>query len=140
MTQVVYYDEVAVEDIDIYRQESDGAPLLYGIHAIGTPYYKIGYSTDPVRRLAQVQMLAPQPLRIAGLIPFGSASQEAAVHRRLRYYRHRGEWFDMEAAATDLTKAVGDLVTPWQAVRFYYGYPLLTHEGRRFKHPEGWVL
>lgn len=126
-------------DTETFVASANGAPFLYGMHACTTPYYKIGFSRDPERRLAQVQALAPQPLRLVGMIPQADAAAEAEMHRRLRAYRHRGEWFNMERAATDLTLEVGAVVTPWHTIRFYFGFALSTSDGRWFQHREGWV-
>ena len=115
----------------------DGAPMLYGIRAEGTDLYKIGFSRDPVRRLRQVQGLAPQPLELIGIIPFGDAAMEALVHRRLDFCRHRGEWFDLAVASEVASAALGFPVTPWVSVRFFAGLTVKGPDGRPWHYAEG---
>ena len=126
--------------LDDWIAEANGDPFLYAFHATGTPYYKVGFSCDPVRRLRQVQSLAPQPLELIGLIPGFGSDYEAAVHRRLAAYRHRGEWFRLRDVAEELTEVVGRFVSPWEAVRFMVGFSLLNSAGdTHYGHRDGWA-
>jgi hypothetical protein len=56
--------------------------------------YKIGYSTDPVRRLEAVQAACPAPLVFEWAIPcWGNDGTELKLHRRFAEQRVHGEWF-----------------------------------------------
>lgn len=57
---------------------------------------KIGYTQyfDAKQRIAQLQTANPRPLRVLGVRPDGTPENERMLHRELRKYRLRGEWFD----------------------------------------------
>lgn len=107
-------------------------PFLYTIYAEGTDYYKVGFSRDPQRRLNQVQGLAPQPLTLIGAIPAMGASAEALVHRRLRGWRHRGEWFNLHDPAYFWGHQVGRTLTPWEVVRLAAGFQVVGPDGHAY--------
>jgi hypothetical protein len=71
-------------------------PVVYFISAAAKPRHpiKIGFSsTRSVRnRLAQIQTGYPYPLEIL-LVIEGTRDLEQEMHRALRAYRLRGEWF-----------------------------------------------
>lgn len=53
---------------------------------------KIGYTTDPARRIADIRTYLPD--EIAGLaVVRGGRAEEQRLHRALRPHRIRGEWF-----------------------------------------------
>ena len=56
--------------------------------------YKIGYSTDPVRRLKTIQASCPVPLSLEWVIPcWGNDGTELKIHRKFAEQREEGEWF-----------------------------------------------
>lgn len=58
--------------------------------------YKIGYSTDPVRRWESVQASCPVPLIFEWAIPcWGNDGTELKLHRKFALERVRGEWFKL---------------------------------------------
>lgn len=72
--------------------------MLYVINAIGTDYYKIGFSTaDPERRLEDLQTGSPFDLKTILLID-GDRADEAKIHNFLkqRGVHVRSEWFEIK--------------------------------------------
>lgn len=61
-------------------------------HGAGGPV-KIGRSTDPLGRLANLQTAAPEPLTLAGVLKEDTGQSEQNIHRFFREDRLRGEWF-----------------------------------------------
>jgi hypothetical protein len=56
--------------------------------------YKIGYSTDPVRRLKSIQATCPVSLAFEWAIPcWGNDGTELKIHRKFDGKRVHGEWF-----------------------------------------------
>ncbi|MGV4985812.1 GIY-YIG nuclease family protein [Streptomyces sp. NRAIS4] len=68
---------------------------VYVIGASDSPVAKIGVSTDPERRLRQIQSMSPLRLEILWTCP-GSYPLEGRLHAQLRAYRSHGEWFDFQ--------------------------------------------
>lgn len=58
----------------------------------GNGQIKIGYSVDPLSRLATLQTASPCALTLLALHPGGMAT-EAGLHERYAEYRLNGEWF-----------------------------------------------
>ena len=56
--------------------------------------YKIGTTTNPLRRWQQVQVHSPWDLNAFALIP-GGYELESEMHSQLAEHRIRGEWFGM---------------------------------------------
>ena len=63
-------------------------------------HHKIGVSTDPIARLAQLQTGSPVPLRFAyiGATRSNGYNIEAAAHALLDAHRQEGEWFLVPAS------------------------------------------
>jgi hypothetical protein len=76
---------------------------VYLIHDRVGDRHKIGVSTDPVRRLRQLQTGNATPLDLQGRFATPRARQlESQLHQRYAPHRLAGEWFDLppgEAAA-----------------------------------------
>jgi hypothetical protein len=53
---------------------------------------KIGYSTNPRRRLEDLQAACPYRLSIRGVIE-GDCKKEGQIQARLKVHRIHGEWF-----------------------------------------------
>lgn len=68
--------------------------FVYVIHAIGTSFIKIGYSTNPQSRLTALQTASPYALRILGFWP-GNRLTERRIHKYLSQFRRSGEWFSV---------------------------------------------
>lgn len=67
---------------------------VYVIHAAGTNRIKLGFSTKPQERLAQLQTASPFPLQMLACWP-GSIERERRLHRYLAEFRQVGEWFEV---------------------------------------------
>lgn len=73
---------------------------LYLIHCVGTKYYKIGISANPIERLVALQLC--NPIKLELLMTFGFSSRQASLeaeawaHKGLSKYAVRGEWFALE--------------------------------------------
>jgi len=67
---------------------------VYFIQQVGKPEtpIKIGYSSDPGRRISEVQIGSSEPLHFLCLFE-GSIHDEARVHARFAHLRLQGEWF-----------------------------------------------
>lgn len=75
---------------------------LYFIRQVSTTKYKVGWTTDPISRLSNLQTGNPDKLEIARLfaIKNGRAVEaESHIHNQLKQiHRHiQGEWFDISA-------------------------------------------
>ena len=64
-------------------------------------FVKIGFAVSPEKRLAELQIANPSPLRIEAKIEcpnYGCATRlEKKIHRACKKYGIRGEWFEMDA-------------------------------------------
>ena len=66
--------------------------MIYFIQSDENGLIKIGSSTDPERRLRELQTSSNAPLRILLTLP-GTSEEEALLHERFRNYRQQGEWY-----------------------------------------------
>jgi hypothetical protein len=55
----------------------------------------VGFSIDPAKRLENMSANSPLPLRILASYA-GTRKDEAALHRKLKAFRKRTEWFGPE--------------------------------------------
>lgn len=79
--------------------------MIYFIECVGTPFVKVGFATSNADfRLKDLQVGNPLELRLVAVIA-GSRSDEKAIHRTLRHFRQRGEWFS-RPEAMQLLRAV----------------------------------
>jgi hypothetical protein len=84
---------------------------VYVMGCEDTRLVKIGHTGDPARRLREIQVLAPSPLRLLweSTSDHGEAT-ERNLHLLFKGYRKHGEWFDFgECDAVALVKAAADL-------------------------------
>lgn len=73
---------------------------IYIISA-GRGQLKVGIAQDIQKRMAQLQTGCPEHLRLVHQVPIVAIKAqrlEKALHRRLKRYRIRGEWFRLSAA------------------------------------------
>jgi hypothetical protein len=56
------------------------------------PYFKIGSSDNPERRIKDLQASCPYPI-ITFIIKYGSGHLEPILHSIFKEYHHQGEWF-----------------------------------------------
>lgn len=73
---------------------SVGASHLYVIGGDGLPYVKIGTSTDPQRRIRQLQTGLPFTLSVLWSCEMDQYL-ERDLHEVFSDFRVRGEWFDL---------------------------------------------
>jgi DNA-binding transcriptional regulator YiaG len=57
---------------------------------------KIGWATDPARRLSELNVGSPVSHELLGVVP-ATKAQERELHLLLKPWRVRGEWFDGSA-------------------------------------------
>lgn len=66
---------------------------VYFIQAEGGGPIKIGWATDPAKRLAGMQPHSPLKLVLVFSEP-GNGREEAELHEQFAKYRLHGEWFE----------------------------------------------
>jgi hypothetical protein len=64
---------------------------------------KIGYSSSPEKRLKELQTGYPDALKILLMIP-GDEKTERIIHRQLKEFRLKGEWFKPDRYVVDKIK------------------------------------
>ena len=69
---------------------------------------KIGWTTDPTKRLSNMQLANPDKVAIAALMR-GGGREEAVLHRAFAALHHRAEWFREEGALAELVGLIGEL-------------------------------
>ena len=74
---------------------------------------KIGFTTDPKKRISQLQSASSQALKSVCVVP-GTRAHERHIHRRLGAYRIRGEWYSSslivdECVSKLIREAWGDI-------------------------------
>lgn len=69
-----------------------GNRMIYLVKAVGTQYVKIGVASNPIARIRGLQTGMPTDLTILAAA-YWPDSNERRLHRVLRQYRTRGEWF-----------------------------------------------
>ena len=82
---------------------------VYFVRAEGTPFVKIGKSSNMRRRLAGIQTGCPHKVTVERWIDVAGLYQgrredidiERSLHSRLRLYRHIGEWFRLSRRMVD---------------------------------------
>lgn len=69
--------------------------MVYVIRAAGTDFYKIGYTGGSIEaRMRQISTYCPHELTIFCVID-GGRLMEKEIHRTLRVYHARNEWFSV---------------------------------------------
>jgi hypothetical protein len=86
------------------------ATYVYFVQAEGLPEVKIGYATNPITRLAELQCGNAHNLEIVALL-LGSKATERTFHTYWREAKVRGEWFGhgCEHAILEMADAVSFL-------------------------------
>jgi len=73
---------------------------VYLIQVGSTNNYKIGYSKEPVKRLAQLQTANYEKLSFIALCP-GAKEIEMSFHKKYKSYKINGEWFNLSYKQVD---------------------------------------
>ena len=79
------------DDREIHESE-----FLYVIGVAGNPFFKVGRSSDPVKRMANLQCAIPIDLKLEAVFcvaSSGAEKLERSAHRALASHNVRGEWF-----------------------------------------------
>jgi len=87
---------------------SERINVVYFFEAVGLDLVKIGTSTNPHGRLADLESSSPVPLRLLRTIA-GGVPLERDLHHRFRAHRVRGEWFRLAPISPEIA-ALGDVV------------------------------
>lgn len=69
---------------------------------------KIGFSNDPVRRMAELATASPQGIELLAWLP-GTRADERALHERFDDERASGEWFEFSGRIYDVVVHIGAL-------------------------------
>jgi hypothetical protein len=83
------------------QMENTSTGFVYLVHAVNTHLFKIGFSLNPEKRLAELQTGNPHKLQIVKTWR-GSVHSERAIHRQFQSTKRAGEWFLLE----DMTPVV----------------------------------
>ena len=75
------------------------AHLTYFI--VSEPFVKIGISHNPERRLDELRIGCPHPIRIAAVV-CGGSEVEKALHAQFADLRHQGDWFHLRGKLASL--------------------------------------
>lgn len=67
---------------------------VYFIRRAGSNLVKVGWSSDPVRRLSSLRTAVPEPLHLLATRP-GGPEEERRIHHLCSEHRVGGEWFRM---------------------------------------------
>lgn len=79
---------------------------------------KIGWSTDPAKRLKYLATGHPYRIDLVALLP-GTKGLERALHNQLEEYRLEGEWFSREVESV-VTKLIAIAIRPAMKVAASY--------------------
>lgn len=101
--------------------------MLYAYQAGRRGPIKIGYSTDPVKRVCSLRTTCLTPIRPLG-VTHGTKADEAALMRRLKVHRLHGEWFRPDREVLEVIKTM-DAFPPLPEAR--------THKPPKEPKPKG---
>jgi len=121
-----------------------GGEHLYIVQSFCTGAFKVGRSSDPERRLHDLQVGSPYELRLI-LVLEGQGWREKKVHEALHGYRsqglYKGEWFiepGMGSLPDDIYEQLDlDMVNTWwmtEAGAIHAPGPVLASQHARFRH------
>lgn len=67
---------------------------VYVVEAISLDRMKVGWTRSPIRRLQQIQLHCPVPIRLLAIIP-GGRKVESIMHWQVRDLQVVSEWFEL---------------------------------------------
>lgn len=73
--------------------------------AVAGPYLKIGWSSDPERRLTELRSESPEEVALLGSFP-GTRIDESELLQAFAPYRTRGEWFSATSDVLQLAHSI----------------------------------
>lgn len=74
------------------RKAVSSGGCIYFVQGENSQRIKIGFSKDPVKRIAALATGCPEPIKVLGAID-GSQAGERALHLKFAHLRVVGEWF-----------------------------------------------
>lgn len=83
--------------------------MIYVIYVVETKNIKIGYSTNPTKRLKELQTANPYRLNLIH-VEKGDYIKEKTIHNKLKKYSLIGEWFSYEQCKHILSKVLDEWV------------------------------
>lgn len=89
---------------EIALKEEEG--FVYFVQVGDSGPYKIGWSQDVERRIAQLQVANPGKLILRGTVP-GTRETETEYHHRFRTARVMGEWFQNTDELKEFVRSLG---------------------------------
>jgi hypothetical protein len=101
------------EDVDL-TITAYNTPPLYFIQAESNLWIKIGYGT-PEKRITQMRIGSPAPLRLVGMTHAGGPSLEPYLHNHFHETRQHGEWFTL---TRPLFHAIHQVRRHWAALNW----------------------
>lgn len=110
--QAAYREEMATRTAAVFAEshrkvrEERQRRFVYFVQAGASGPIKIGYSKAPERRLQQLQVSHPEPLRILATVP-GTKGMEGELHARWNQFRLEGEWFSPHASLLAFIASLG---------------------------------
>jgi len=80
--------------------------LTEGVYVVQTcpGFVKVGRASDVFRRIQDLQVCTPYPVRFLGLLSTNQLD-EAHYHELFEPYRERGEWFRLEGVVEETIRA-----------------------------------
>lgn len=81
--------------------------MVYFISAEDTNLVKIGYSKDPIKRLAVLQHMSPIKVGFLKIVR-GDRQKEHEIHVKLQDCRSHGEWFRFTSKLLKIMKSYGE--------------------------------
>ncbi len=99
------------------KKSSDATGTIYFVASAGIEkeYFKIGYTKDFAKRLAVIQYGVPFEVSVIATIE-GTYKDERRLHRQLRQFRLRGEWYSLpNKIAWGVLESFGRKVLPMEA-------------------------
>ena len=92
------------------EQSQPASHKVYFVEAVSTGLVKIGWTSNLEKRLYALRRGNAVELVLLKCIP-GDRAVEAALHRRFRAYRVRGEWFRVDPLRSDIDALTGNIPT-----------------------------
>lgn len=88
-----------------------GKGFVYFLKAGALPKVKIGYTTNILKRLRDLQPGCCEVMELIGVVPNASIYLESALHAKFKWNRLHNEWFDLSPSIQEFidTKALHPL-------------------------------
>ncbi|KKL52302.1 hypothetical protein LCGC14_2286850, partial [marine sediment metagenome] len=75
---------------------------VYLVRCGDSDFYKIGLTTDIIKRIKAIQAYCPYPITLEKFWPTDeSKTAETVLHWKYGKYNHRGEWFKLPKREVD---------------------------------------